>query len=279
MAECGIYDDVKAKSVVNDVLSYWVGRGPEKRRVAYVEKREGGDVFPSGINLGQPQLALVILEHLLQRYGELADVRFGQKVEELRQNEKGVEVVCVSPETGERTRYTADYLIGADGAGSTVRKLLGVEFEGFSWPKEDFVATNLRYPFMEHGFTTANFILDDVHWGVCTVIDHEGLWRCAFGIRPGLTNEEIKEELDEHYKHILPGWPGNGYELVQLNRYKPHQRCAREFRKGRCFLAGDAAHVRPHMAKVGLDYANDFCVHTEQQSYRRTGFDNRLTGW
>jgi 2-polyprenyl-6-methoxyphenol hydroxylase-like FAD-dependent oxidoreductase len=78
---------------------------------------------------------------------------------------------------------------------------------------------------------------------VVTVIDDTGLWRCAFGVRAGLTNEQIRAELDEHYKHILPGWPGEGYELVQLNRYKPHQRCATQFRKERCFLAGDAAHV------------------------------------
>ena len=241
MEETGILDDVRRKSVINDVLSFWIGTGPEKKRVTYVEKKEGGDKFPSGINCGQPVLTQTILEHLLSKY-DRTEVRFGQRVDELRQSESQVTVVCRDPE-GRATTYTCDYLVGADGAGSTVRKLLDIEFEGFSWPKEDFCASNIRYPFRDYGFTSANFVLHPVHWGVITMIDDTGLWRCAFGVDPGMTNDEIRAELDEHYKYIFPGWPGKGYELVELNRYKPHQRCASTFRKGRCFLAGDAAHV------------------------------------
>ncbi|KAN0108799.1 FAD/NAD(P)-binding domain containing protein, partial [Hyaloscypha variabilis] len=246
MAETGILEDVKKKAMVNNILSFWKGG----ERVAYVEKLEGGDVFPAGLNCGQPVLAGIILEHLLGMGG--AKVLFGQKVEELKQSEEGVTVVCSSLDGGSRTTYTCDWLVGADGAGSSVRKLLGIEFEGFSWPKEDFVATNLRYPFKKYGFTTANFVMDDVNWAVVTMIDDTGLWRCAFGVRAGLTNDQIRAELDEHYKHILPGWPGEGYELVQLNRYKPHQRCATQFRKGRCFLAGDAAHSNNPIGGLGL---------------------------
>jgi 2-polyprenyl-6-methoxyphenol hydroxylase-like FAD-dependent oxidoreductase len=144
---------------------------------------------------------------------------------------------------GPKTTYTCDWLVGADAAGSSVRKLLGIEFEGFSWPKEDFVVTNLRYPFQKHGFTTANFVIDDVNWAVVIIINDIGLWQCAYGVRAGLTNEQIRAEVNENYKHILPGWPREGYKLVQLNRYKPHQCCAKQFRNGRCFLAGDAANV------------------------------------
>lgn len=242
MEESGILDDVRKRSMVNDVLSLWAGHGPEKTCLARVVKREGGEKYRSGINCGQPVLAETIMEHLLSKYST-ADIHFSQRVTDIKEDDHGVTVICVDG-SGAETTYTSDWLVGADGAGSTARKLLGIEFEGFSWPKEDFVATNLRYPFLEHGFSTANFILDPVHWGVVTIIDNTGLWRCAFGVRAGLSNEEIRAELDEHYKHILPGWPGKGYELVALNKYKPHQRCAATFRKGRCFLAGDAAHVR-----------------------------------
>jgi 2-polyprenyl-6-methoxyphenol hydroxylase-like FAD-dependent oxidoreductase len=244
MEEAGILEDLKRKAMVNNVLSFWKGSGPQKERVAYVEKLEGGDVFPAGLNCGQPVLTGVILNRLLTRYN--ARVVFGQKVEEVHQSEDMVTVVSSSPDDGSKKTYTCDWLVGADGAGSSVRKLLGVEFEGFSWPKEDFVATNLRYPFHKHGFTTANFVMDDVNWAVITVID-DTTWRCAFGVPAGMTNEQICAELDDHYKYILPGWPGEGYELVQLNRYKPHQRCATQFRKGRCFLAGDAAHVSSNL--------------------------------
>lgn len=261
MRECGILEDVKKKAMANTTLSFWSGTEPVKKQVAYVEKLEGGATFPSGLNCGQPVLAETILKHLKDHYG--ADVRFNQRVETLTQINSSVTVTCRDPTTDLTTAYTCDWLVGADGAGSTVRKLLQIEFEGFSWPKEDFCATNLRYPFQKYGFTTANFVLHPVHWGVMTVIDDTGLWRCAFGVRAGMTNEEIRAELDEHYKHILPGWPGEGYELVQLNRYKPHQRCAARFRDGRCFLVGDAAHV----CSPALERQSNLLTFAEQQSH------------
>ena len=46
-----------------------------------------------------------------------------------------------------RTRW----VIGADGAGSTVRRLLGLSFDGITWP-ERFVATNVYYDFERYGY-------------------------------------------------------------------------------------------------------------------------------
>ncbi|KAF4547821.1 FAD-binding domain-containing protein 64 [Elsinoe fawcettii] len=252
LEEAGVLDDVMAKSMVNDVLSYWVGRGKDKQRVATVEKREGGEKFKSGINCGQGVLAETIQSHLERHYGQYAKIAFDKTVEGIEQSRDLVEVTCNDRHSDRTVKYRCDWLVGADGAGSAVRRLLGIDFEGFSWPKEDFVATNVRYPFKKYGFTTANFIMDDVHWGVVTVIDDSNLWRCAFGVRAGMTNEEIRAELEDHYQQIFPGWPDEGYELIQLNKYKPHQRCAKEFRKGRCFLAGDAAHSNNPIGGLGL---------------------------
>ncbi|KAG8626674.1 hypothetical protein KVT40_005619 [Elsinoe batatas] len=226
-----VLDDVRAKSMVNNILSYWVGRGKDKQRK-----------FRSGINCGQNVLAETIMEHSLGKYGDVAKVEFGKTLEGIDQDENGVEITCKDTPSGEAVRYRCDWLVGTDGAGSAVRRSLGIEFEGFSWPKEDFVATSIRYPFEKYGFTTANFIMDPVHWAVITVIDDSGLWRCAFGVKAGMTNEDIKAELEEHYKEIFPGWPGEGYEL----------RCARQFRKGRCLLAGDAAHSNNPIGGLGL---------------------------
>ena len=59
----------------------------------------------------------------------------GCTVSGLHQDESQVTV-----EAGER-RFVADYVIGADGGRSTVRKLLGIEFEGYTWPERFLVVT------------------------------------------------------------------------------------------------------------------------------------------
>jgi 2-polyprenyl-6-methoxyphenol hydroxylase-like FAD-dependent oxidoreductase len=274
LLETGTLEDVRKESVINDVVSFWI----KGKKVAYVEKKEGGSLFPSGINCPQPRLADILLRHLTTKYN--SEVRFNQKVVEISQDEKQntVSLLAVNPTTGEETQYTCDWLLGCDGAGSSVRKLSNIPFDGFSWPKEDFVATNIRFDFFKHGFNTANIVLDPVHWAVVTILDDTGLWRVAFGVRAGLTNEEIRAELDEHYKHIFPVWPAE-YELVQLNKYKPHQRCAQTFRLGRILLAGDAAHVSPFLTSCNVNRSlMTGLTEAEQQSHRWPRPDNRSPG-
>jgi 2-polyprenyl-6-methoxyphenol hydroxylase-like FAD-dependent oxidoreductase len=244
LLETGALEDIRKESVINDIQSFWVG----KERVAYVEKKEGGKLFPSGINCPQPTLARILLDHLIRKYG--ATVKFNQKVIQLEQDDECVTVTAADPNDN-LTTYHADWLVGADGAGSSVRKLANVAFEGFSWPKENFVATNVRFDFRKYGYTTGNFIMDPVHWAVVAILDDTGLWRVAFGVKSGMTNDEIRAELDEHFKHIFPVWPAE-YKLEALNKYTPHQRCASTFRKGRILLAGDAAHSNNPIGGLGL---------------------------
>lgn len=249
LLEAEVLDDVKKVCVPNDIVAFWKGG----KKVALVSKKEGGSLFPSGINCGQPRLNRVLFNHLTTKYN--SEVRFNQQVVDVSQDEKQniVTIVAKNLTTNEETTYTCDWLVGCDGAGSSVRKLSNISFDGFSWPKEDFVATNLKFDFFKHGYHTANILMDPVHWAVVTIIDDTGLWRIAFGVRAGLTNEEIRAEVDDHYKNIFPPgtWPAE-YELVQLNKYKPHQRCAGTFRQGRVLLAGDAAHVSVPARKLAV---------------------------
>ncbi|EWZ94069.1 hypothetical protein FOCG_16627 [Fusarium oxysporum f. sp. radicis-lycopersici 26381] len=247
LLESGTLDDVRKESVLNDVMTFW----KNKERVASIAKTQDADVFPAGLNCPQPKLAKILVDHLLNKYN--AEIKFCQKVIQIDSDtgQDTVEVAALDTNTNLEIRYTCNWLVGADGAGSAVRRLSDITFDGFSWPKEDFVATNVRFDFMKHGFSTANFIMDPVHWSVVCILDDAGLWRCAFGVKAGMTNDEIRAEIDEHYKHIFPVWPVE-YELVELNKYKPHQRCASTFRKGRVLLAGDAAHSNNPIGGLGL---------------------------
>ena len=201
--------------------------------------------FPYNIQLGQHQLAK-IAQARLAALGH-AEVRFGTTVTTLAQDESGVRVAVEGPEGIEYLE--ACYLVGADGAGSVVRKAIGLTFDGFTWP-ERFVATNLYHDFESGRYWQSNMVIDD-QWGAVIVkINREGLWRCTYMEDASLPAASFAERIPAAYEHLLPG--EGGYTLDAASPYLMHQRCAPTFRKGRVMLAGDAAHVTNPTGGFGL---------------------------
>jgi 2-polyprenyl-6-methoxyphenol hydroxylase-like FAD-dependent oxidoreductase len=197
------------------------------------------------VHLGQHELAAIALEHLEGL--PAARVRFGARVVEVAQDRAGVTVAAGTADGPLELR--AGWLIGADGGRSTVRRALGLSFEGFTWP-ERFVATNVRHDFDRHGYALATFQIDHVHGAVIVKLDETGLWRCTYSEDASLPEETVSERLPEHFAELLPG--DEGYELASHAPYKMHQRAAERFRVGRVLLAGDAAHVTNPTGGLGL---------------------------
>lgn len=128
-------------------------------------KKIAGYERPSGVNMGgyapvlcgQHKVAEIILRHLSE-YPH-AKILWDHEVTEIRdQGDKGVTAVCDTKDGG-KAEITGRYLVGSDGARSTVRKLIGCTFDGFTYDKM-VVATNVYYPFRDYGFTLAQFIVD-----------------------------------------------------------------------------------------------------------------------
>jgi 2-polyprenyl-6-methoxyphenol hydroxylase-like FAD-dependent oxidoreductase len=110
---------------------------------------------------GQHLVAGVILKHLSEY--EEATVLWNHKVVGIEQDEKSVTAICET-ENGQ-IKITGQYLVGADGARSTVRKEIGCTFDGFTYDKM-VVATNVYYPFREYGFQRGQFIVDPNHFAL-----------------------------------------------------------------------------------------------------------------
>jgi 3-(3-hydroxy-phenyl)propionate hydroxylase/6-hydroxy-3-succinoylpyridine 3-monooxygenase len=201
--------------------------------------------FPYNIQLGQDRLAEICHRRLEALPN--AEVHWNTPFTGLLQDGEGVTVHADTPDGPIELR--ARWVIGADGAGSAVRKALGLSFDGMTWP-ERFVATNLRHDFESGGYWQSTMVIDE-QWGAVIVkITRDGLWRCTFMEDAALPEESYLDRIPEAYRHLLPGQ--GGYALDQASPYKMHQRCAASFRKGRVLLAGDAAHVTNPTGGFGL---------------------------
>jgi len=212
-------------------------------RIAYdLSVLEGTTAFPYNIHLGQDRLAGLARDRLALLPN--AEVRFGTRLRQLTQDAGGV---TLTTSNGEELR--ARWVVGADGAGSTVRKELGLGFDGMTWP-ERFVATNLYHPFESADYGLSTMVIDD-RWGAVIVkIAPDGLWRCTYMEDAALPEASFLDRIPAAYEHLLPG--DGGYRLDRAAPYKMHQRCAETFRKGRVLLAGDAAHVTNPTGGFGL---------------------------
>jgi 3-(3-hydroxy-phenyl)propionate hydroxylase/6-hydroxy-3-succinoylpyridine 3-monooxygenase len=201
--------------------------------------------FPYNIQLGQHMLA-DIARRRLEAMGNAA-IRWSTRFIGLAEDDAGVTVSVETPDGSEQLR--ARWLVGADGAGSDVRKALGLSFDGMTWP-ERFVATNIHHDFESGGYLQSNMVIDP-RWGAVIVkITREGLWRCTYMEDAALPEESFAERIPAAFENLLPGQ--GGYDVVRAAPYRMHQRCAPKFRKGRVLLTGDAAHVTNPTGGFGL---------------------------
>jgi 2-polyprenyl-6-methoxyphenol hydroxylase-like FAD-dependent oxidoreductase len=244
LEEFGLLEDVAACSFRScDLMLHFPLIG--ERIILSLAALEGTAKYPYFLSVGQHVLGQIIVGYLDRLPN--AQVLWNHRVEALAQDAKGV-TLTVATSDGPRELH-ADWLIGADGARSTVRTLLGLPFEGFTWP-DRFVATNLRFDFEKHGFSPHNMVHHPVDWAVIARTGPDDIWRVTFGEDPNLPEEEIRRRIPAHYAQILPG--DEPYEVVAAAPYRVHERTCPTYRVGRALLAGDAAHACNPCGGMGL---------------------------
>jgi 3-(3-hydroxy-phenyl)propionate hydroxylase len=205
-----------------------------------------------------------------------ASVRLGTRVLDLAQDDAGVGLY-VEGRAG-RENHNFDYVVACDGGRSTVRKCLDIEFEGYTWPERFLVLTTLLDVGAVIGCCERTYISDPEEWinlFKVTGDDLRGRWRAVFPTRESETDDEAfsEESVRRRLARLVPDHP---LELVvHRNLYRVHQRVAKSFRRGRVFLAGDAAHVNNPVGGLGLNCgihdAMELAETLEQVSTGRAG--------
>lgn len=179
-------------------------------------------------------------------------INWGHRVVAVEQDESEARVIVETPQ-GRKT-FSADYVVGADGASSGVRTaLFGKEYPGETLDKQ-IVATNVYLPFDERfNYWDSNFIVHPTDWYMAAKITPDGLWRVTYGDDVNLSREEIVKRQPMRFEKILPGSPKpDEYKLISMSPYKLQQRCAPSFRVGKILLVADAAHLCNPFGGLGL---------------------------
>ncbi|KAL2062477.1 hypothetical protein VTL71DRAFT_6743 [Oculimacula yallundae] len=250
LAAAGVLPDIRARGLIPDNMTWRNIRGEVITSIKNVSQHpynpEALTVLPLNM-LGE-----LLLEHVA-RHNNI-EVRWNANVVDVVNGEEKVwAVVRRTTEAGDDKKVEGDYLVGCDGANSSVRgKLFGTSFPGKTWDAQ-IVATNVYYPLEKFGYDDINFVIDPVDYYMAAKITKDGMWRVSYGEDTALTLEQVIAHQPAKYERMLPGNPKPGsYKLLNVGPYRIHQRCAPSFRVGRVLLAADAAHLCNPFGGLGL---------------------------
>lgn len=202
---------------------------------------------PDFLFLAQWQIEAVLRDRLAQ-FG--VHVEYGATLADVRQDPTGVDA-----ELADGRVIRAGYLAGCDGGRSTTRTLLGIAFEGTSEEDEAMVVGDVTAPGLGRDVWHQWFTSDG---GVMLLCPMPGT---------GTFQLQASRERDEHGRPLPPSlesfqrlfdrharMPGIRLgEATWLSTWGVNVRMAARIRKGRVFLAGDAAHVQPIAGGLGMN--------------------------
>ncbi|WP_228396649.1 FAD-dependent monooxygenase [Streptomyces sp. RB17] len=200
----------------------------------------------------QHRISQLFLEPILEQHASTLPgltLERGTRLVEFRQYDDHVEAVVET--SGVRRTLHCAYVVGCDGAHSTVRRQLGIRYEGVD-AIQQFVSTFVRSP--ELGRLAAR----DRAWTYWTygrriasliAIDGDSLWLNHVAFAP---DHDTEGEDPEELLREAVGGPVE-HEVLGVVRWTGRRLVAQRYRTGRVFLAGDAAHIWIPVGGFGMN--------------------------
>ncbi|MVU80102.1 monooxygenase [Nocardia sp. ET3-3] len=204
----------------------------------------GADTDPSPAKflfLPQDQLEPVLAKAARERGG---DLRFGTELVEFEQDAEGVTAV-LRDGAGERSMLRADYLIAADGAGSPIRRALGItgtELPATHHYLNVFARTDLTGILGGRGFSQCEITGPQVR-GLVLAKNNTDEWSFHIEYDPALESPaDWSDRRCVEAIRTMIGTPDIDVEILARSAWDTGTFVADDYRRDRVFLVGDAAH-------------------------------------
>lgn len=212
---------------------------------------EQGHKYPAFINLQQPFFEEYMLDRLraLQTEGAPIQLRGKNRVDNVEVHDDHVVLDVMTPDGP--YQIEADWLVACDGASSPLRDMLGYDFTGKVF-EDSFLIADIKMKGDVQFPTERWFWFEPSHGEGSSVLLHkqpDDVWRVDFQIGWDVDRkEELKEENIRRRLDAFLG--GVEYDIVWSSIYTFQCKRMDDFRHGRVFFAGDAAHqVSPFGAR------------------------------
>jgi 3-(3-hydroxy-phenyl)propionate hydroxylase len=243
--ELGCLNDILSSVVRNKRL---VLLDADRRPLATVAAdQESVSGLPTSVYFYQPEFDR-LLRQKAASYPS-ADVRVGSEMIDIAPDPSGVTLTLKSKEGIKSARVS--WVVGCDGAWSQVREMLGIKLESLGFDEKWLVLDLLlKEP---HPALPADHVIevcDPVRPYLTTPIS-SNRQRFEFMLLPGENPDDVRRP--DMISRLLGAWiPQAKYEVERAAVYTFHGLLARQWRFGRVFIAGDAAHQTPPFLGQGM---------------------------
>jgi 3-(3-hydroxy-phenyl)propionate hydroxylase len=241
--QLGIADEVLRHARAAPAYEFRNSKGETLLRYD-LESRTSRSGWPQSFMFHQPGMERA-LRGLLSANPNV-ELRLGRSFVSLAERDDAVLARLEGPNGNENIR--ASFVIGCDGASSSVRDAIGVELDSYDFDEPWLVIDTIPGP--SSRVPRVNLQICDPERPTTCVLMGPGRHRWEFMLRPGERTEDVLK--DDFIRARLAPWDCADIEIDRRAVYRFHGLVAKQWRRGRVLLAGDAAHQMPPFAGQGM---------------------------